>query len=325
MRYVINPGKKRPSVNMIDHIVYSRKPDLDGNLLELEMSIMIQNGNSEMGLAAGKWDEAGKKPGRPAIVWVPGGGYRGCDKNLMAAECEYLAEAGYAVASIYYRSSAQAKYPEQLKDVKTAVRFLRAHAGQWGIDPERIGIMGRSAGGHLSAMAAMNQEEDEAEEWAGYSSKVQAACDLFGPVDFIKLMEADEAAMKADPGHMWKSVEDTHAGAVIGGDPATMKERAKAACAGPLISSKMAPILILHGDGDPLVPVSISEEFYRQICSAGLEDQADLYILKGAGHGTDEFFQPEVKEIVERFFERYLKKRYDKNLAGKISLYNPSN
>ena len=308
MRYTIDPGRKRPSVNFIDSIVYSRRPDLEGNMLDLEMSIMLQNGNSEMRMAAGCEGEDRKKYLKPAILWVPGGGYRGADKNLMTAECEYLVEEGYVVASIYYRSSAQAKWPEQIKDVKTAIRFLRANADKYEIDPDRIGIMGRSAGGHLSAMAGMNAEGFDTEEWAGFSSDVQATYDMFGPVDFVKLMEADEIAMK-DPNHRWKTVEDTHAGAIMGGDPATMKERAKSACVKYYISPKMAPILIMHGDADPLVPTSISEEFYQQICDAGLEERADLYLLKHAGHGTPEFFQPETKKIVVEFFDRYLKSK----------------
>ena len=307
MRYYMDPGRKRPSINFIDSIVYSHKPDLDGNMLDLEMSIMLQNGNSEMRLAAGTEGEDRKRYLKPAILWIPGGGYRGCDKNLMVAECEYLVEAGYVVASMYYRSSAQAKYPEQLKDVKTALRFLRANAEKYEIDPDRIGVMGRSAGGHLAAMAGMNTEGYDTEEWSDYSSEVQATYDMFGPVDFIKLMEADEVAMRENPNHRWKAVEDTHAGALIGGDPATMKERAKQACTQYFITDKMAPILIMHGDADPLVPLEISEDFYKQICDAGLEDRADLYVLKNGGHGTPEFFQPEVKDVVVKFFDKYLK------------------
>ena len=94
MRYTIDPGRKRPSVNFIDSIVYSRRPDLDGNMLDLEMSIMLQNGNSEMRMAAGCEGEDRKKYLKPAILWVPGGGYRGCDKNLMLAEMMFLADTG---------------------------------------------------------------------------------------------------------------------------------------------------------------------------------------------------------------------------------------
>lgn len=307
MRKEIKPGRERKSINFLDNIVYSRQKDLDGNEMELKMSIMLQNGNSEMRLATGRDDEGDDKAPKPAILWVPGGGYRGCDKNLMVAEMQFLADAGYVVASMYYRSSAEGHFPDQIIDVKTAVRFLRAHAAEYEIDPERIGIIGRSAGGHLSALAAVNQDGYDGEEWSGYSSKVQACCDMFGPVDLVKLMELEEKNIREIPDYRWKTVAESHGGAVMGGDPATMAERAKAYCPGQFLSDALCPILILHGDADKLVPCEISEEFYRQIADAGMEDRADLYVLEGAGHGTREFFQNETKQLILQFFDKNLK------------------
>lgn len=309
MNYYINPGRNRKSVNFIDNVVYSHQKDLDGNDLELKMSIMLQNGNSEMRLAVGVDEGETDRELKPAIVWIPGGGYRGADKNLMVAEVEYLVEAGYVVASIYYRSSAQGHFPDQLIDAKTAIRFLRANAKKYEIDPDRIGVMGRSAGGHLSALVAMNLEGYDTEEWAGYSSEVKAAYDMFGPVDMVALMENDAKEMAANPNHRWKKVEDTHAGAFLGGDLSTMKERARIASANTYISERTAPLLIMHGDADPLVPWQISRDFYQQLCDAGLEKQTDFYMLRYAGHGTPEFFQPETKGITERFFDKYLKQK----------------
>lgn len=307
MKKMIKPGRERKSINFIDNIVYSRQKDLDGNEMELKMSIMLQNGNSEMRLASGHDDEADDKTPKPAILWVPGGGYRGCDKNLMVAEMEFLADAGYVLASMYYRSSAEEHMPSQIIDVKTAIRFLRAHADEYEIDPERIGIIGRSAGGHLSALAAMNSDLYESEEWSGYSSKVQACCDMFGPVDFIKLIEVDEQDIATNPNCRWKCMEETHEGALLGGDASTLRERSKEFCPPYILTKEMCPMLILHGDCDKLVPCSISEDFYDRIVEAGMETRADFYILQGAGHGTREFFQPETKEIILEFFDRNLK------------------
>ncbi|MCI8949226.1 MAG: alpha/beta hydrolase [Lachnospiraceae bacterium] len=307
MRTVIEPGRKRKSINFIDNIVYSVQKDLNGNEMELKMSIMLQNGNSEMRLAAGRDDEDEDKLPKPAILWVPGGGYRGCDKNLMVAEMAFLADAGFVVASMYYRSSAEGHFPDQIIDVKTALRFLRAHAAEYEIDPDHIGLIGRSAGGHLSALAAMNSACYESEEWEGFSSDVQACCDLFGPVDLVKLMEFDAEMMEKDPSYRWKRVEDTHAGALFGGPVETMKERARLASPPYVLSNEMCPILILHGDQDALVPCEISENFYKSIADAGMEERADFYILKGAGHGTKEFFQPYVKELIAAFFYQHLR------------------
>ena len=307
MKKVIKPGRARKSINFIDNIVYSRQKDLEGNEMELKMSIMLQNGNSEMRLASGHDDEADDKTPKPAILWVPGGGYRGCDKNLMVAEMAFLADAGYVVASMYYRSSAEAHMPSQIIDVKTAIRFLRAHTDEYEIDPDRIGIIGRSAGGHLSALAAMNSDLYESEEWSGYSSKVQACCDMFGPVDIKALMENEEKQF-SNPSARWHSVEETHGGCLLGGDPATMKERGAKASPVNMVNQDMCPIQILHGDNDPLVPVEISSEtLYQKIVAAGMEDKVDYYVIPGAGHGTREFFQDATKELQIAFFDKYLK------------------
>lgn len=307
MRKVIKPGRVRKSINFIDNIVYSKQKDLQGNEMELKMSIMLQNGNSEMRLVTGRDDEGEDKAPKPAILWVPGGGYRGCDKNLMVAEMQFLADAGYVVASMYYRSSAEAHMPSQIEDVKTALRFLRAHAAEYEIDSDHIGIIGRSAGGHLSALAAMNDGRFDGEEWSGYSSEVQACCDMFGPVDFPKLIEVDEKDIAENPNCRWKSMAETHEGALLGGNPATLRERSIPYCPPYIFTEAMSPMLILHGNCDKLVPSYISEDFYAKVEAAGMADRVDLYILDGAGHGTKEFFQPETKEIILKFFDQHLK------------------
>lgn len=154
----INPGTNRKSITFIDNIVYSKvHSTLKNSEMELKMSIMSQYGNSEMKAATGRpltADDVVNK--KPVIVWIPGGGWRGTDKNLMVAEMQFLAEAGYTVASIYYRSSEEDTFPAQIIDVKSAIRFLRAHADKYSVDSDKIGVIGRSAGGHLTSLACMN-------------------------------------------------------------------------------------------------------------------------------------------------------------------------
>lgn len=307
MKQTIDPGYRKKTLTLIDNIVYSRQKDLEGKPMELKMSILLQNGNSEMRLAAGEDDPKEDHSPKPALLWIPGGGWRGADKNLMLGEMAEFANAGYVVASMYYRSSAQGHFPDQLIDVKTAIRFLRANAEKYEIDPERIGVFGRSAGGHLAAFAAMNLDAYEEGEWEGYSSKVQACCDMFGPVDIVANMEMEEKKF-GDPGFRWHKVEDTHGGAFLGGDPATMKERAAEASPVNHVSPAMCPMQILHGDNDPIVPREVSSDrLYKKIQEAGLEDRTDYYVVKHAGHGTREFFQDSVKELMIAFFDRHLK------------------
>ena len=304
---IINPGDMQPTLTVIDNIVYSHQPSLKGGEIDLKLSLMLYNGNSEMKLAAGA-DSEQPRPAKPALMWIPGGGWRGADKNLMLGEMTEFARAGYVVASIYYRSSSEGHFPAQIIDVKTAIRFLRAHAGEYEIDPERIGVFGRSAGGHLAAYAAMNLNTYEEGPWQGYSSKVQACCNLFGPTDIVALMEAEEKRF-SDPSFRWHRLEDTHGGALIGGDPATMKERAFDASPVNLVNKGMCPMQILHGDSDPLVPIELSsDKLYEEIKRHGLEEQTEYLILKNGKHGSREFFQASVKEQMIAFFDRYLKK-----------------
>lgn len=308
MRMMIDPGKERRSINFVDNIVYSHVKDLEGNPLDLTLSLMVQNGNSEMRLASGRDDEVstGKQP---LIIWINGAGWRGCDKNLMAAEMHFLAEAGFAVACIYYRSSAQGHMPDQLIDCKTAVRFFRANAEKYNIDPNRIGVIGRSAGGHLAAFMAMNNPGYDTEEWAGFSSNVQASCDMFGPTDIPYCSEINFELIK-NPKFRWHSMPETHEGALLGITDEHTREQILelGAEASPInhITQDMCPLQIMHGDEDPLVPLEVSERFYRKLEEHGLDGRTDFYVLKHGGHGTREFFQESTKKLIEEFFRKHL-------------------
>ena len=307
MRMLINPGHLKKTINFKDDIPFSTVLDDNGNELTLYMSLLLQDGNAEMRLAAGSDDEKSAVERQPVIIWVNGCGWRGCDRNLMLPEMAFLAEHGYALAFIDYRNSSQAKFPAQLIDCKTAVRFLRAHADLYNLDTERIGIIGRSAGGHLSAFMAMNTPGYDSGEWPGFSSEVQAAVDMFGPVDICALNERSAELIK-QPGYRWSRMEQTHEGALLGGDMATIQERGALASPINFINNGMAPIAILHGDMDPLVPVSISEDFYDRLVKAGMESRVELYILMHGSHGSREFFQPLTKNIISNFFDRYIRK-----------------
>ncbi len=308
MRKVIDPGRERRSINFIDNICFSHVKDRQGRPMDLHMSLMVQNGNSEMRLAIGRDDEDSTER-QPVVVWINGAGFRGADKNLMAAEMEFLAEAGFAVACIYYRSSAEGCWPAQLIDCKTAVRFLRAHADEYHLDPDHIGVIGRSAGGHLTSWMAMNTDGYDTEEWAGYSSHVQGAVDLFGPVDIERLVTDDLENLKK-PDFRWHHLNETHEGALLDLTDEMPLEEVYARCrkASPIhaINPGMCPITILHGDVDALVTIEVSETFYRMMREAGLEERCDYYVLKDGGHGTREFFQASTKAVIAAAFKNYL-------------------
>ena len=304
MKTVIHPRIQRSTLTLLDNITYSHAKQPDGSVLDLKLSILLHHGNQELRLASGLTTDVPPEP-LPAIIWVPGGAWRGTDKNQSIAEMQFLAERGFALVSMYYRSSAQAHYPAQLIDVKTAVRFIRAHAEQYHIDPHRIGMIGRSAGGYLASMAAMNNDLGESDEWSGYSSDIQACCDLFGPVDLSELLKKTTAEVSSGRSR-WSSIKKSHEGALLGGSEETLPKRAYEASPIHYINDAMCPIAIFHGDQDPIVPLKISEDFYDAIVSAGLENHAEFYQVTGAGHGTREFFQDSTKQLIADFFTRQL-------------------
>lgn len=300
----INPGRTRKSITFTDNIVYSKVYcPLKDCEMELKMSIMAQSGNSEMRAAMGMSDPNDVVLRKPAIVWIPGGGYRGVDKNLMVSEMQFLAEAGYAVASIYYRSSAEAHFPAQIIDVKSAIRFLRANADKYSLDPNRIGVTGRSAGGHLTALACMNLSGYDVGDHLDFSSVVQCGVDFFGPIDLKILIELERANIKK-PGYRWNSVEESHVGALLGGTDETKPELTRQASPNFQVNEKTAPMLIIHGDSDSGVPYSQSVAMHDSMIEAGKE--CDLYLLEGAEHGSDEFWQESTKELVCTFFNKHL-------------------
>lgn len=303
MRKVIDPGRVRPTLTMIDDICYSHVTDLDGKPLDLTLSLLaIRHPPRRSGQP--------KPPPAPAIIWVNGNGWRTpySSRNSMIPELTFLAYRGFVVASVYYRTSDQGKFPAQIIDLKTAVRFLRANADQYGIDPGRIGVYGRSAGGHVTSFLAMNGDDFLSGEWSGVSSDIQAACDMFGPVDMSVCIRAN-AERIGDPHYRWHSMEETYDAKLLGWEGSTDALLKRCLAASPIhfINDRMCPILIMHGDSDDSVPVSVSETFYQRIAEAGLEDRADLYILEHAGHGSPEFYQDMTRDIVLSFFEKNLK------------------
>lgn len=299
MEYTIIPVEKRRQINIINDIVFSHTKDLEGNEIELKLTLMIANGNSEMRLVMGRDDE-GANLKQPVIVWINGNGWRKVpSRTYQAAEAVYLAENGYAVAVVDYRPSGVGVFPACIEDVKCAIRFLRAHADLYNLDVDHIGTIGRSAGGHLSSFCALNDKQYRTPEWDKYSDNIQAAVDFYGPVDVFKMNMSN--VLRGEDS------TKTREGLMIGGDAAYILETAKKASPVNFISKKMCPIAIFHGDLDPLVPVEQSKDFYDLLQKMGIE--SDLYIVKGAGHGTKEFVQTNIRNEVLKFFDRHLKKQ----------------
>ena len=233
----------------------------------------------------------------PLVVWIHGGGWQNGSKDRTPAQS--LLTRGYAVASLNYRLSSHAVFPAQLEDCKAAIRWLRTHAREHGFDPDRIGVWGSSAGGHLVALLGVTGDVKEFDrgENAGVSSRVQAVVDFFGPADLLTMGAQSGANSRIN-----HDASDSPEAKLIGGTLQENKTQARRASPITYVSKDDAPMLIVHGDADPLVPLAQSETFLVALKAAGVD--ASLYVVKGGGHGG--FRDPEVDVRVRAFLERVL-------------------
>ena len=230
----------------------------------------------------------------PLIIWVHGGAWLGGDKRQCPATG--ITTRGYAVASINYRLSHEATWPAQIHDCKAAVRWLRAHAAEYKLDPDRFGAWGSSAGGHLVALLGTSGGVAELEGdlgSAGVSSRVQAVCDYCGPTDFLVIGKF--------PSHLRHDAADSPEAKLLGGPIHQNVEKARQANPIAYITADDPPFLIVHGDKDMTVPVNQSEILYDALKKAGV--WAKYVPVPGGGHGVG---PPGGVRTVNAFFDEHL-------------------
>ena len=233
----------------------------------------------------------------PLIIWVHGGAWRGGNKGRYAP-MEYL-KSGYAGASIGYRLSQHAVFPAQIEDVKAAVRWIRANAETYRLDPNRFAAWGSSAGGHLVAMLGTTGDitEFEVGENLEVSSRVQAVVDYFGPTDFLQM------DTHRFPDGLVHDAPDSPESRLVGGPIQEHKDRVARANPITYVSKGDPPMLIIHGDQDKLVPYHQSVLLKDALKKAGVP--VTLYKVEGGGHGW--FKDPKVPELTKAFLEKHLK------------------
>jgi acetyl esterase/lipase len=233
----------------------------------------------------------------PLIVWIHGGGWRNGSKNQNFAL--RWARPGYVFASINYRLTDVAPFPAQIEDCKAAIRWLRAHAAEFNIDPARIGVWGSSAGGHLASLlgTTANVSQFDTGDNLDQSAAVQAVVDFYGPIDLI--------ALAATPGYERHARADSAESKLLGGG--TGLERAELArLANPIthLGADTPPFLIVHGTKDAVVPPAQSELFADALQKAGIP--VSLHLIEGAKHGGPEYRADDVSGWVEAFFAEHL-------------------
>ena len=276
-------------------LFYNFSPAAEGPAPTLKDASYVVNGHERQKLDLHV--PAGEGP-FPVIFWVHGGAWRTGSKDNPPA-LRYL-EKGYAVASINYRFSQHAVFPAQLEDCKAAIRWLRAHAAQYRLDPKRFAAWGASAGGHLVALlgATGDTKQFDVGEHLDQSSAVQAVVDWFGPTDFLQMnLQAGKQ------GTLDHDAADSPESCLIGGPIRNHPDKVLRASPLHFVSPGDAPYLIMHGDKDPLVAHGQSGLLEAALKEANVPVQ--FYTVKGAGHGG--FKDPHVDELMEEFFAQHLK------------------
>ena len=241
----------------------------------------------------------------PLIVHIHGGGWMG--GNKFPCPVVGMVSKGYAVASVEYRFSQKAKFPAQIQDCQAAIRWLRANSKPHNIDPERVGVVGGSAGGHLSALVGTAGGKKAFAPIGGneeQSDRVQAVCDIFGPANFSTVMQQADDDKNVRNIFKFNSPSDPYS-QLIGVSLEGNQEKTDAVSPEHYVSQDNPPMLILHGTHDALVPLAQSEEFAAALKETGVE--VWLQKLPGSGHGGGGFGKPAIVNLMQVFFDKHLK------------------
>jgi acetyl esterase/lipase len=259
----------RTALDTYSDIVFATPTGTGGTALPLKLDIQVPRTDGP----------------KPLVVYVTGGGFVMAPKENGLNLRTYVAEAGYAVASIQYRTVPDgATYADGVADVKSAIRYLRAHAGQYRIDPNQVAVWGESAGGYLASMVGTTNGRTQFDAGANLdqSSAVQAVVDKFGPSDLDKLAADFDPAMQRYtylPGNSLAHWAGVSSGRSILDDPAAD------ARANPItyVTNAAPPFLIMHGSADKLVSPSQTLLLHTALLAAGVD--STRYVLTGANHG----------------------------------------
>lgn len=269
------------------------------DLVDLNPNILFAAPDGEelaLQLLKPRWkSEDGK--GFPLVVFIQGSAWTKPNQFWQIPQLSRLARRGFVIASVTHRSCFTAPAPAFLKDVKGAVRFLRAHAAEYDIDPERVCAWGTSSGGNTALLLGLTGGDPAFEEGENLdqSSSVKAVVDCFGPTDLIKMIDVQYAAQpRVDENLLW---------ALGGKNPDTYHETLNQISPIAYVTPgrNLPPFLILHGDADDVVLYEDSEALYDKLTSCGYS--ADLIHVTGAPH-EDTFWSTQLLEIIFDFIEK---------------------
>jgi acetyl esterase/lipase len=240
----------------------------------------------------------------PLIVHIHGGGWRAGSKFPCPVAAMVLK--GYAVASVEYRFSQKAVFPAQIQDCQAAIRWLRAHAKHYNFDPDHLGAVGGSAGGHLSALVGTSGGKKAFPPIGSHldqSDRVQAVIDIYGPADFSTVVQQAAEDKNVKNIFAFNTPSDPYS-SLIG---TQLDDKPKADAVSPVhyVSKDNPPFLILHGTRDTLVPYAQSVQLEAALKAKNIP--VWLQTLPGVGHAGPAFGKPAVIQLMQAFFDKHLK------------------
>ncbi len=248
----------------------------------------------------------------PVIVAIHGGGFSSGDKGTMEVDGQLTGlNRGYAVASINYRLSGEAKFPAALLDTKAAIRFLRAHAAEYQLDCGRMAVWGDSAGANLASLAGVTADHPEMEDLAQgnpqESSAVRAVVAWFPPVDYLQ-EDAQFRARGVIP-YAWAEQPDSYIARYMGVPIRKIAGLMRFTNPESFITSQAVPFLIENGAKDNVVPPEQGQKFAQKLQRAIGAERAVYIQLPEAGHHVADFMSQENLDVVFAFLDRYVKEK----------------
>jgi acetyl esterase/lipase len=233
------------------------------------------------------------------IVWVHGGAWRGGSKNSVSIEP--LVEKGYSIASVDYRLTPVAPFPANVHDIKAAIRYLRGHADHYGYNKEKFVVSGSSAGGHLAALVGVSNGHPKLEgnlgDYTNQSSDIAAIVDFYGASNLTTILK------QSTPHGL--GVREPALDLLIGGQPEAVPEMAKLASPVFHVDASDPPLLLIHGDQDPQMPINQAHEIHGQYKNLRLPVLFE--VIHGGGHGGKAFFDEERLALVDWFLKKHLR------------------
>lgn len=278
--------------------VIENNPELKG-LVDLKGNIVFAKPDGKelaLHLMKPMWaSEHGE--GFPLVVFIQGSSWTKPNQFWEIPQLCQLARRGFVVATVTHRSCFEAKAPAFLEDVKTAIRFLRAHAEKYDIDPERVCAWGTSSGGNTALLLGLTGDDPrfESGEWPGQSTKVKCVVDCFGPTDLNRMVDVQYAHVQPTEDNVMLALssmdsEERHR---------MLDEISPIRYAEP--GKDYPPFLLLHGDADPIVLYSDTETFYNRMIECGYE--ADLVRVTNAPHEGN-FWSETLLEMIFEFIQK---------------------